>query len=134
MESIVDIYEFFEKFRLSSYIGIAPLPVSCILQALSNLHYLFNGFINYFWSWMKCAGLVRRSTMTQIVLFSLDVLEEPDLPIPVLESFHEQTYEELIENDIKWLDVDDKAIQTILLGLLEDVYVAADSCETAKEI
>nr|GEV28985.1 hypothetical protein [Tanacetum cinerariifolium] len=29
---------------------------------------------------------------------------------------------------------DDQAIQTILLGLPKDVYAAADSCETAKEI
>nr|GFB20619.1 ribonuclease H-like domain-containing protein [Tanacetum cinerariifolium] len=32
------------------------------------------------------------------------------------------------------MDVDDQAIQTILLGLPEDVYAAVDSCETAKEI
>nr|GEU69125.1 integrase, catalytic region, zinc finger, CCHC-type, peptidase aspartic, catalytic [Tanacetum cinerariifolium] len=59
---------------------------------------------------------------------------EPDLPVPVLESFHEQTDEELTENDIKWMDADDQAIQTILLGLPEDVYVTLDSCEIAKEI
>nr|GEV44306.1 hypothetical protein [Tanacetum cinerariifolium] len=59
---------------------------------------------------------------------------EPDLPVPVPKSFHEQTDEELTENDIKWMDADDQAIQTILLGLLEDVYAAVDSCETAKEI
>nr|GEY61459.1 hypothetical protein [Tanacetum cinerariifolium] len=59
---------------------------------------------------------------------------EPDLPVPVPESFHEQTNEELTENDIKWMDVDDQVIQTILLGLPEDVYAAVDSCETAKEI
>nr|GEY89109.1 integrase, catalytic region, zinc finger, CCHC-type, peptidase aspartic, catalytic [Tanacetum cinerariifolium] len=47
---------------------------------------------------------------------------EPDLPVPVPESFHEQTDEELIENDINQMDVDDQAIQTILLGLPEDVY------------
>nr|GEX05918.1 integrase, catalytic region, zinc finger, CCHC-type, peptidase aspartic, catalytic [Tanacetum cinerariifolium] len=29
---------------------------------------------------------------------------------------------------------DDQAIQTILLGLLEDIYAAVDSCETTKEI
>nr|GEV40260.1 retrovirus-related Pol polyprotein from transposon TNT 1-94 [Tanacetum cinerariifolium] len=29
---------------------------------------------------------------------------------------------------------DDQAIQTILLGLLEDIYAAVDSCETAQEI
>nr|GEX84625.1 hypothetical protein [Tanacetum cinerariifolium] len=59
---------------------------------------------------------------------------EPDLPIPVPESFHEQTDEELTENDIKQMDADDQAIQTILLGLPEDVYAAVDSCERAKEI
>nr|GEU96443.1 hypothetical protein [Tanacetum cinerariifolium] len=44
---------------------------------------------------------------------------EPDLPIPVLESFHEQTDEELTENDIKRMDADDQAIQTILLAFLK---------------
>nr|GFB18711.1 hypothetical protein [Tanacetum cinerariifolium] len=59
---------------------------------------------------------------------------EPDLPVPVLESFHEQTDEELTETEIKRMDADDQAIQTILLGLPEDIYAAVDSCETAKEI
>nr|GEW56856.1 hypothetical protein [Tanacetum cinerariifolium] len=59
---------------------------------------------------------------------------EADLSVPVPESFHEQTDEELTENDIKRMDADDQAIQTILLGLPEDVYAALDSCETAKEI
>nr|GEU43707.1 hypothetical protein [Tanacetum cinerariifolium] len=45
---------------------------------------------------------------------------EPDLPVLVPESFHEQTDEELTENDIKRMDADDQAIQTILLGLPED--------------
>nr|GEW53271.1 hypothetical protein [Tanacetum cinerariifolium] len=61
-------------------------------------------------------------------------LREPDLPVPVLESFHEQTNEELTETDIKRIDADDQAIQTILLGLPEDVYAAVDSCEIGKEI
>nr|GFB95280.1 hypothetical protein [Tanacetum cinerariifolium] len=59
---------------------------------------------------------------------------EPNLPVPVLESLHEQIDGELIETDIKRMDADDQAIQTILLGLPEDVYAAVDSCETAKEI
>nr|GEZ65653.1 integrase, catalytic region, zinc finger, CCHC-type, peptidase aspartic, catalytic [Tanacetum cinerariifolium] len=59
---------------------------------------------------------------------------EPDLPVLVLESLHEQTDKELTENNIKRMDVDDQAIQTILLGLPEDVYAVVDSCETAKEI
>nr|GEX59707.1 Gag-Pol polyprotein [Tanacetum cinerariifolium] len=32
------------------------------------------------------------------------------------------------------MDADDQAIQTILLGLPEDVYAVVDSCEIAKEI
>nr|GEV79522.1 hypothetical protein [Tanacetum cinerariifolium] len=36
--------------------------------------------------------------------------------------------------DIKRMDADDQAIQTILLGLPEDVYADVDSCEIAKEI
>ncbi|GJR01596.1 hypothetical protein Tco_0524580 [Tanacetum coccineum] len=32
------------------------------------------------------------------------------------------------------MEADDQAIQTILLGLPEDIYVAVDSCETAQEI
>nr|GEY07062.1 hypothetical protein [Tanacetum cinerariifolium] len=61
-------------------------------------------------------------------------LGEPDFPVPVPESFHEQTNKELTENDVKRMDADDQAIQTILLGLPKDVYAAVDSCETAKEI
>nr|GEY21321.1 hypothetical protein [Tanacetum cinerariifolium] len=59
---------------------------------------------------------------------------EPDLPVRVPESFHEQTNEELTENDLKLIDANDQAIQTILLGLPKDVYAAVDSYETAKEI
>nr|GEV38154.1 ribonuclease H-like domain-containing protein [Tanacetum cinerariifolium] len=64
----------------------------------------------------------------------ITTLGEPDLSVPVPESFHEQTNEELTKNDIKRMDADDQAIQTILLGLLEDIYDAVDSCKTAKEI
>nr|GEU37435.1 hypothetical protein [Tanacetum cinerariifolium] len=61
-------------------------------------------------------------------------LGEPDLLVPDLESIHEQTDEELIETDINRMNADDQAIQTIILGLPEDVYAAVDSCKTAKEI
>ncbi|GJR98557.1 hypothetical protein Tco_0270731 [Tanacetum coccineum] len=36
--------------------------------------------------------------------------------------------------EIKQMEVDDQAIQTILLGLPEDIYAAIDSYETAQEI
>nr|GEW79730.1 hypothetical protein [Tanacetum cinerariifolium] len=61
-------------------------------------------------------------------------LGEPDLPVLVPKSFHEQTYEELTEINIKRMDANDQAIKTILLGLPEDVYPVVDSFETAKKI
>nr|GEY72913.1 reverse transcriptase [Tanacetum cinerariifolium] len=42
--------------------------------------------------------------------------------------------DELTEKELKQIKADDQAIQTILLGLPEDIYAAVDSCETAQEI
>ncbi|GJS67206.1 hypothetical protein Tco_0681770 [Tanacetum coccineum] len=41
---------------------------------------------------------------------------------------------ELTEKEAKQVEADDQSIQTILMGLPEDIYVAVDSCNTAKEI
>ncbi|GJR38022.1 hypothetical protein Tco_1213706 [Tanacetum coccineum] len=54
--------------------------------------------------------------------------------VPVNETFHEQTDDELTKKELKQVEADDQAIQTILLGLPEDIYAAVDSCETAQEI
>nr|GEU42367.1 hypothetical protein [Tanacetum cinerariifolium] len=54
--------------------------------------------------------------------------------VPVNETFHVQTYDELTEKELKQIEADDQAIQTILLGLTKDIYAAVDSCETAQEI
>ncbi|GJR02121.1 hypothetical protein Tco_0525105 [Tanacetum coccineum] len=58
---------------------------------------------------------------------------ETDRGIPVPATFHEQTDDELIVAEIKQMEADDQAIQTILLGLPEDIYAAVDSCETAQK-
>nr|GEW78301.1 hypothetical protein [Tanacetum cinerariifolium] len=52
----------------------------------------------------------------------------------VNKTFHMQTDDELTEKELKQIEVDDQAIQTILLGLPEDIYAAVDSCEMAQEI
>ncbi|GKA02419.1 hypothetical protein Tco_0675084 [Tanacetum coccineum] len=39
-----------------------------------------------------------------------------------------------VSAEIKQMEADDQAIQTILLGLPEDIYATVDSCETAQEI
>nr|GEV70171.1 integrase, catalytic region, zinc finger, CCHC-type, peptidase aspartic, catalytic [Tanacetum cinerariifolium] len=54
--------------------------------------------------------------------------------VPMNETFHVQTDDELIEKELKQIEVDDQAIQTILLDLPEDIYATVDSCETAQEI
>nr|GEU47446.1 retrovirus-related Pol polyprotein from transposon TNT 1-94 [Tanacetum cinerariifolium] len=54
--------------------------------------------------------------------------------VPVNETFYMQTDDELTEKELKQIEVDDQAIQTILLGLPEDIYAAIDSCKTAQEI
>nr|GEY45942.1 hypothetical protein [Tanacetum cinerariifolium] len=59
---------------------------------------------------------------------------DPDRKVPINETFHEQTDVELTEKELKLVEVDDQAIQTILLGLPKDIYAAVDSCETAQEI
>ncbi|GKA11929.1 hypothetical protein Tco_0691475 [Tanacetum coccineum] len=52
----------------------------------------------------------------------------------VAESTHEQTDDELTEKEVKQMEADDQVIQTILIGLPEDIYAAVDSCDTAQDI
>nr|GEX23400.1 hypothetical protein [Tanacetum cinerariifolium] len=46
--------------------------------------------------------------------------------VPVNETFHVHTNDELTEKELKQIEADDQAIQTILLGLPEDIYAAVD--------
>ncbi|GJT39185.1 hypothetical protein Tco_0939050 [Tanacetum coccineum] len=59
---------------------------------------------------------------------------EPNSVPLVAESTHEQTYDELTEKEVKQIEANDQAIQTILMGLSEDIYDAVDRCDTAQEI
>nr|GEX80755.1 hypothetical protein [Tanacetum cinerariifolium] len=56
------------------------------------------------------------------------ILEPGDTNREVLvnKTFHVQTDDELIEKELKQIEADDQSIQTILLGLLEDIYAAVD--------
>nr|GFA80919.1 hypothetical protein [Tanacetum cinerariifolium] len=54
--------------------------------------------------------------------------------VNVTETFHLKTDDELSDKELKQIEADEQAIQTILLGLPEDIYAAVDSCETAQEI
>nr|GEU63386.1 retrovirus-related Pol polyprotein from transposon TNT 1-94 [Tanacetum cinerariifolium] len=59
---------------------------------------------------------------------------DPNSEVPVNETFYVQTDDELTEKELKQIEADDQAFQTILLGLPEDIYAAVDSCKTAQEI
>nr|GEW69561.1 retrovirus-related Pol polyprotein from transposon TNT 1-94 [Tanacetum cinerariifolium] len=59
---------------------------------------------------------------------------DPNRKVSVNETFYVQTDDELTEKELKQIKADDQAIQSILLGLSEDIYAAVDSCETAQEI
>nr|GEW52858.1 retrovirus-related Pol polyprotein from transposon TNT 1-94 [Tanacetum cinerariifolium] len=61
-------------------------------------------------------------------------LGDPNREVPVNETFHVQTDDELTEKKLKQIEADDQAIQTILFGLPKDIYAAVDSCETTQEI
>ncbi|GKE29213.1 hypothetical protein Tco_1444597, partial [Tanacetum coccineum] len=56
-------------------------------------------------------------------------LGDPDRKEPIAETFHEQTDEVLTKKEVKQIETDDQSIQNILMGLLEDIYDAVDSCE-----
>nr|GEV89294.1 hypothetical protein [Tanacetum cinerariifolium] len=74
--------------------------------------------------------LTKRTMFHGRLVFSGD----PNREVPVNETFHVQTDDELTEKELKHIEADDQAIQTILLGLPKDIYAAVDSCETAQEI
>nr|GEZ24496.1 RNA-directed DNA polymerase, eukaryota, reverse transcriptase zinc-binding domain protein [Tanacetum cinerariifolium] len=57
-----------------------------------------------------------------------------DREVPINPTFHEQSDDELTKKELKQIEADDQAIQTILLDLPKDIYAAVDSCETAQEI
>ncbi|GKE78354.1 hypothetical protein Tco_1544474, partial [Tanacetum coccineum] len=57
-----------------------------------------------------------------------------DREVLVAETFHEQTDEELTEKEIKQMEANDQATQTILMGLPKDIYAAVDSCDTTQRI
>ncbi|GKC08118.1 hypothetical protein Tco_0999728, partial [Tanacetum coccineum] len=59
---------------------------------------------------------------------------DPDRDVLVAGTFHEQTNDELTDKEVKQMEADDQAIQTILIGLPKDIYADVDSCETAQEI
>ncbi|GKA22130.1 hypothetical protein Tco_0708092 [Tanacetum coccineum] len=54
---------------------------------------------------------------------------DADREVSINETFHEQTYDEVTEKELQQLEADDQAIQTILLGLPEDIYAAVDSSD-----
>nr|GFA79132.1 hypothetical protein [Tanacetum cinerariifolium] len=53
--------------------------------------------------------------------------------VPVNKTFHVQTDDELTEKELKKIEADDQAIQTILLGLPEDIYAGEKKAKLFNE-
>nr|GEV80055.1 hypothetical protein [Tanacetum cinerariifolium] len=52
---------------------------------------------------------------------------DPNHEVPMNETFRVQKDDELTEKELKQIEADDQDIQTILLGLLEDIYATVDN-------
>nr|GEW68078.1 Gag-Pol polyprotein [Tanacetum cinerariifolium] len=88
----------------------------CYAKSRPNGKLIYNSFIN--------GPYVRR------------MIHEPgDISREVLlnETFHVQTDDELTEKELKQIETDDQAIQTILLGLPEDIYAADKKAKLFNE-
>ncbi|GKA20779.1 hypothetical protein Tco_0700768 [Tanacetum coccineum] len=58
---------------------------------------------------------------------------DPNYTPPIAESTYEQTDDELIKKKTKKMEVDDQAIQTILMGLPEDIYATEKKAKLFNE-
>nr|GEY36584.1 hypothetical protein [Tanacetum cinerariifolium] len=55
---------------------------------------------------------------------------DPDREVSVAETFHKQIDDELTNKEVKQMEADDQSIQTILMGLPDDIYDAVDRQDT----
>nr|GEU61409.1 hypothetical protein [Tanacetum cinerariifolium] len=60
-------------------------------------------------------------------------LGDTNREVPVNETFHIQTDDELTEKELKQIEANDQAIQTILLGLFEDIYATEKKAKLFNE-
>nr|GEV51416.1 retrovirus-related Pol polyprotein from transposon TNT 1-94 [Tanacetum cinerariifolium] len=124
MVAILEKGEFNTDFHLMvDFIAASPLRYALTVKPT-----IFVSHIRQFWSTARIETTDERT----YILATVD--GDPNREVPMNETFHVQTYDELIEKELKQIKADDQAIQTILLGLPEDIYAAVDSYETAQEI
>nr|GEX05705.1 hypothetical protein [Tanacetum cinerariifolium] len=72
---------------------------------------------------------LREKSTNQMEKFFLDANRE----ITITKTFHLQTDDKLSDKELKQIKADDQAIETILLGLPEDIYAAVDSSQQPSE-
>nr|GEU91915.1 ribonuclease H-like domain-containing protein [Tanacetum cinerariifolium] len=87
------------------------------------------------WSYMADDEVL--TNMALMAFSDSKMILEPDdsnREVPMNETFHVQTDDELTKKELKQIKADDQANQTILLGLPEDIYAAVDNYETAQKI
>nr|GEY25213.1 hypothetical protein [Tanacetum cinerariifolium] len=117
----------------SSHATTIPITSQDVDELNPNAMVDGNTFVNPFAN-PSTSAAESSSSHNMILSLVLHTLGDAERDVNVNETFHEQTNDELSEKELKQIEADDQAIQTILLGLPEDIYAAVDSCETAQEI
>nr|GEW20425.1 hypothetical protein [Tanacetum cinerariifolium] len=109
------------------------LLVSKTVHICSTKTAMFHGLLLFLYAKSKPnVKLIYNSIMNgPYVIRMIPEPGDPDREVPVAETFHEQTDDELTKKEVKQMEADDQAIQIILMGLSEDINAVVDSYETA---
>ncbi|GJY72513.1 putative reverse transcriptase domain-containing protein, partial [Tanacetum coccineum] len=103
-----------------------PTEISQFLGLAGYYRRFIEGFLKIAKSMSK---LIERRWLELLSNYDCDIRYHPGKANVVADALsHKEQIEPLR------MEADDQAIQTILLGLPEDIYAAVDSCETAQEI
>ncbi|GJV22122.1 hypothetical protein Tco_1371142 [Tanacetum coccineum] len=118
------------------------------LQALSNLHYLFSGFKDYFWSCELNISNFGQANRPNSDALRKCILKGPYTPtivtapaVPATEdspAVPEQTTVKTVMNmtpeNRAHFESEKEAIRLILTGIGDEIYSTVDACQTAQEM
>nr|GEZ30966.1 retrovirus-related Pol polyprotein from transposon TNT 1-94 [Tanacetum cinerariifolium] len=128
-------------FRAPLFLWAEAIATACFTQNRSIIHRRFNKtpyeLINgrkQDISFLHVFGTLCYPKNDRKDIGKLGAKGDANCEVNVTETFHLQTDDELYDKELKQIEADDQAIQTILLDLPEDIYASVDSCETAQEI
>nr|GFA14891.1 hypothetical protein [Tanacetum cinerariifolium] len=134
-ESLIGVANFSSSTNLQSTGSLLEMSTQILESSLSLNFISSNGMIISIWIRSLCVEMMTSYTISRD--FSELVLKVILLCSTKRTMYHGRLVfsdDELSDKELKHIEANDQAIQTILLGLPEDIYAAVDSCETAQEI